>query len=209
VYQTYAGQQFVVEDASGLPIAGYKLFDRKHDLNSSKKKEHSTSCHIPSNEASNDQASAKRYSVFMVIKDHLGKLSTDNQHRSFNARLSGLSEVEKSLPFSPNYADVIPKNSKLSSGSKKASLNKIYTNHLNFNRHPSIAQSFGVSCSILTAKNPSELNGSLDGKDNTMCLGGLKGGPKPKRHKKTKAKTPTGTRPTQNDSGNGNGTWNG
>jgi hypothetical protein len=199
----------VVEDASGLPIAGYKLFDRRHDLSSTKKKEHSTSCYIPSNEASSEQASAKRYSVFMVIKDHLGKISTENQHRSFNGRLSGISEVEKSSLFSPNYADVIPKNLKLSSGGKKASLSKIYTKHFNFNRHPSIAQSFGVSGTILTAKNPSELTGSLDGKDNTMYLGGLKGGPKPKGYKNTKARTPAGTRPTENDSGNGNGTWNG
>jgi hypothetical protein len=54
VYQTYAGQQFVVEDASGLPIAGYKLFDQRYDISNSKKKDGSTSCYIPSNEASND-----------------------------------------------------------------------------------------------------------------------------------------------------------
>jgi hypothetical protein len=108
--------------------------------------------------------------------------------------------------LSPNYADIIPSNLKLSSGSKKASLNKIYMNHVNFNRQPSIAQKFGISSSILIAENPSELTGSLDGKDKTIYLGGLKGGPKPKRHKKTKAKTRAGTQPTQNDSGNGNGT---
>lgn len=90
MYQTYAGQQFVVEDASGLPIAGYKLFDQRYDISNSKKKDGSTSCYIPSNEDSNDQASAKRYSVFMVIKDHLGKISTENQHRSFDGRLSGI-----------------------------------------------------------------------------------------------------------------------
>jgi hypothetical protein len=90
VYQTYAGQQFVVEDASGLPIAGYKLFDQRYDISNIKKKDGSTSCYIPNNEDSNDQASAKRYSVFMVIKDHLGKISTENQHRSFDGRLSGI-----------------------------------------------------------------------------------------------------------------------
>jgi hypothetical protein len=206
VYQTYAGQQFVVEDTSGLPIAGYKLFDRRYDISSSKRKDGSTWCYIPSNEPSNDQASAKRYCVFMVIKDHLGKISTENQRRSFDGRLSGIPEVDRGLPFSPNYADTIPLNLKLSSGSKKALLNKIYMNHINFNRHPSIAQSSGISGSILIAENPSELTGSLDSKYKTMYLGGLKGGPKPKRHKKTKSKSRAGTRTTQNDSGNGNGT---
>jgi hypothetical protein len=206
VYQTYAGQQFVVEDASGLPIAAYKLFDRRYDISSSKKKDGSAWCYIPSNEPTNDQASAKRYCVFMVIKDHLGKISTENQRRSFDGRLTGIPEVDRGSPFSPNYADFIPSNLKLSSGSKKASLNKIYMNHIIFNRHPSISQSFGISGSNLIAENPSELTGSVDGKYKTMCQGGLNGGPKAKRHKKTKSKTRAGTRPTQNDSDKGNGT---
>ena len=99
-FKGYVGQQFVVEDSRRLPIAAYKLFDRKSEIKTGQRKDVSTSVNLTSGEASSEPSNVKKFSIFVIIKDQLEKISLDRNRKSVNGKLSSLSEVDRNAPFS-------------------------------------------------------------------------------------------------------------